>query len=547
MSSPPVAPPPCVSFPLLVSHVFGKRVTDLVQCLISRRVIQDRAEVFFRGLTMSQVFWTLSFLLLLHHTWADVFLQSQDANRVLKRWKRANSPFEEFRQGNMERECVEEACDYEEAREIFEHPEKTDEFWNVYHDGNACDSQPCINNGQCKDGLGKYNCFCPQGFHGYNCEFAIPQMCENNNGGCDHFCHVIDENIGCSCAQGYTLALNGKDCHSDDPFKCGVIHPKEKKTRTIFFHIPDDDNTTQSATPPPTTAQRYETAANYSADTDYDMANGTDSAYDTGDDFLPESAGSTRVVGGEDCPPGECPWQALLMNEEGLGFCGGTILNEYFILSAAHCMNQSKATTIVLGEFNINKEEGREAKHEVELYVTHMNYIPATYHNDIALIKLKTPIKFNKYILPACLPERDFAERVLMNQKEGMMSGFGRLGERSAQTTLLQRLTVPFVDRASCIESSSFKVSKHMFCAGYLEAGRDACQGDSGGPHVTRYKDTWFVTGVVSWGEGCARDGKYGVYTQVSKYIRWLNQLMNHIMTLKNRRRRDALYNVTYV
>lgn len=61
-----------------------------------------------------------------------------------------------------------------------------------------------------------------------------------------------------------------------------------------------------------------------------------------------------------------------------------------------------------------------------------------------------------------------------------------------------------------------------MFCAGYDMIEKDACQGDSGGPHVTPYRSTYFITGIVSWGEGCAQRGKYGVYTQVSKYIRWI-------------------------
>lgn len=181
----------------------------------------------------------------------------------------------------------------------------------------------------------------------------------------------------------------------------------------------------------------------------------------------------------------------------------------------------------------------------MDLYVTHTNYVPQTFHNDIALIKLKTPIKFTKFIIPACLPDQAFAEDVLMKQPDAMISGFGRVHERGPQSTLLQKLNVPYVDRAHCIESSTFKISKHMFCAGYDTVDKDACQGDSGGPHVTNYKGTWFVTGVVSWGEGCARAGKYGVYTQVSKYIRWLKFAMYR--TSKVRQRRDTLHNVVYV
>lgn len=120
--------------------------------------------------------------------------------------------------------------------------------------------------------------------------------------------------------------------------------------------------------------------------------------------------------------------------------------------------------------------------------------------------------------------------QVLMQQKDGMISGFGRLHENRATSTVLQRLTIPYVDRLTCMESTSLRISANMFCAGYDDIEKDACQGDSGGPHVTRYRDTYFVTGIVSWGEGCARRGKYGVYTQVSKYIRWIQNGINRLI-----------------
>lgn len=117
-----------------------------------------------------------------------------------------------------------------------------------------------------------------------------------------------------------------------------------------------------------------------------------------------------------------------------------------------------------------------------------------------------------------------------MRQPDGMVSGFGRTGENRPAATILQRLTVPYVDRQTCMESTQLRIYTPMFCAGYDEIAKDACQGDSGGPHVTRYHNTYFVTGVVSWGEGCARKGKYGIYTQVSKYIRWIREGMEKLM-----------------
>ncbi|XP_062303318.1 coagulation factor X [Osmerus eperlanus] len=485
---------------------------------------------------------TCFFLLLLHRVTSEVFLSSDDASQVLVRHKRANSGWEEVRKGNMERECVEERCDYEEAREIFEDDTKTIEFWNKYFDGDACVSIPCANGGVCMDGIGKYTCYCKSEFKGYNCEIVIPELCENQNGGCEHFCQVKRGNVECSCADGYFLDSDDKYCISNDPFKCGVI--KASKTRSIFIYQPQGNTTTNT-----TTANTSFTITNTTSHTN--QVKDTDHQINVNQKLLVERYADvlevvqeeriisdvgveTRIVNGEECPPGQCPWQALLINHDDIGFCGGTILNEYFILTAAHCMNQTRSFYVVLGEFDTKVKEGHEAKHFVDQVLVHRNYISETFHNDISLIKLQKPITFTNYILPACLPELDFAENVLMRQPEGLVSGFGRVGENKQPSTVLLRLIVPYVPRATCMESSAQKISKRMFCAGYDRLAKDACQGDSGGPHVTRYGDTWFITGVVSWGEGCAREGKYGVYTQVSKYIGWIRDVMARFLPKDN-------------
>lgn len=69
-------------------------------------------------------------------------------------------------------------------------------------------------------------------------------------------------------------------------------------------------------------------------------------------------------------------------------------------------------------------------------------------------------------------------------------------------------------------------ITDNMFCAGYLEASKDACSGDSGGPFVVNYRGTWFLTGVVSWGEKCAARGKYGVYTRLGNFLNWIRDTM---------------------
>ncbi|XP_037319244.1 coagulation factor X [Pungitius pungitius] len=471
------------------------------------------------------MFWfgqTSSVLLLLHLSAAPaIFLDGEAANHVLTRWRRANSFLEELKQGNLERECMEEACNHEEAREIFEDEAKTKEFWNKYFDGDACMSTPCANQGVCTDAIGTYTCYCQAGYQGFNCEIVIPELCENKNGGCQHFCKVERGSIHCSCADGYYLGSDDKSCHSDEPFRCGTI--VTKSTRTIFRYV--RQNTTNSNSTVSKAIGLKDTTSNVTG-TPASLPN--DFVLPDGEVFeelvVPDMADMTRIVNGENCPPGQCPWQALLLDEENVGFCGGTILTNYIILTAAHCMNKSRYIYVKLGEFDVLVDDGNEATHTVETLITHSMFRKDTYNNDIALIKLATPIKFSRFILPACLPDPVFAEKVLMRQEDGMVSGFGRLGERQETSTILQRLTLPYVDRNTCLESTQLRISPRMFCAGYDTIAKDACQGDSGGPHVTRYSDTYFVTGIVSWGEGCAKKGKYGVYTQVSKYISWIRQ-----------------------
>ncbi|NXB83232.1 FA10 factor, partial [Vidua chalybeata] len=214
--------------------------------------------------------------------------------------------------------------------------------------------------------------------------------------------------------------------------------------------------------------------------------------------------------------------QAVLLNEEGEEFCGGTILNENFILTAAHCINQTKEIKVVVGEVDREKKEQSESMHTVDKIFVHSKFIVETYDNDIALLKVKEPIRFSEYVIAACLPKADFANEVLMNQKSGRVSGFGREFEGGRTSKKLKVLEVPYVNRNTCKQSTNLAITENMFCAGYDTEQKDACQGDSGGPHVTRYKDTYFVTGIVSWGEGCARKGKYGVYTKLSRFLRWV-------------------------
>lgn len=181
---------------------------------------------------------------------------------------------------------------------------------------------------------------------------------------------------------------------------------------------------------------------------------------------------------------------------------------------------------IALGEHDISKKEGKESDHGIAEYHIHPRYNShSLYNHDIALLKLKGPVKFSDYVLPICLGSKDFTENLLKSAQNSLVSGWGKIQFGGIESKTLQKVELPYVDRTECKSSSTDAISRFMFCAGYSMVHKDSCQGDSGGPHATRYQNTWFLTGIVSWGDECAKDGKYGIYTRISRYMYWISNI----------------------
>ncbi|XP_071128570.1 scavenger receptor cysteine-rich domain-containing protein DMBT1-like isoform X5 [Mytilus edulis] len=206
-------------------------------------------------------------------------------------------------------------------------------------------------------------------------------------------------------------------------------------------------------------------------------------------------------------------------------WCGGTIINKHWILSAAHCFDgvlKSKIT-IRTGDHNHKRPDDYEQEFDVEAILTHDQYDSDTYDNDIALVKISSDdgqgITFNDYVQPACLPDLDTLYRV------GTLchiSGWGKT-EHGVSPNVLRKEKIPIMNTSKC--RSLYKhdsITTHMLCAGYEEGGVDTCQGDSGGPLVCQVNGRYTVLGVTSWGNGCGDAGAPGVYAHTRSLLPWI-------------------------
>uniref|UniRef100_A0A3Q0RSR4 trypsin n=1 Tax=Amphilophus citrinellus TaxID=61819 RepID=A0A3Q0RSR4_AMPCI len=222
--------------------------------------------------------------------------------------------------------------------------------------------------------------------------------------------------------------------------------------------------------------------------------------------------GDDKIVGGYECPKNSVPYQVSLFT--GYNFCGGILLSDKWVLSAAHCKPKSNLE-VRLGEHDIWEPDGTEQHIMSAEFIRHPDYDSSTQDSDIMLIKLSHPATLNSYVHPAVLPSKCASDGMICQ-----VSGWGNL--RPSDEDKLQCLEVPLLSDDTCFNAYPFQITENMVCAGYLEGGKDSCQGDSGGPLVC----DGALQGVVSWGHGCAQRNKPGVYTKVCNYVSWIKNTM---------------------
>nr|CAD7570375.1 unnamed protein product [Timema californicum] len=230
----------------------------------------------------------------------------------------------------------------------------------------------------------------------------------------------------------------------------------------------------------------------------------------------------TRIVGGQPADPMEWPWTVALLRNKVDQYCGGVLITDRHVLTAAHCVSQfaAKDIHVRLGEYDLSTPDEAPSKDfPIDEIRAHKRYSRTNYENDIAILKMKTPTTFNNYIWPVCLPPagRDFYN------KTAVVTGWGTMSYGGPSSVVLMEVEMPVWNQTYCATRFTQPILNTFLCAGAYEGGRDSCQGDSGGPLLYRLDNgRWVTIGVVSWGIRCGEPLRPGVYTRVNKYLNWI-------------------------
>ena len=224
---------------------------------------------------------------------------------------------------------------------------------------------------------------------------------------------------------------------------------------------------------------------------------------------LGQAGADQQIVGGKRASIADHSYTVFLTTADGFQYCGGTLVDDDKVVTAAHCAVGRKPADVVVVAGREDKESDAGTTSPVNEIWVHPDFTDVRSGADVAVLTLEQQLPYQT-IDPAGVDDADlYAPGVV-----GTILGWGRVAADGQPSRFLLKADVPFIGDADCVRSyPSFKAAA-MACAGVAEGGVDTCQGDSGGPLVVAGR----LVGITSWGEGCAAAGKPGVYTRVAAY-----------------------------
>ncbi|XP_041672267.1 hyaluronan-binding protein 2-like isoform X2 [Cheilinus undulatus] len=402
---------------------------------------------------------------------------------------------------------------------------------------NICENVDC-GRGDCVVNLKKppfYECKCNPPFYGPDCRSSPTDCYEGNGESYRGSVSMTDDGLECLDWNSYFILANGEDpfelyadfpglennnhCRNPDGDNRPWCHIKKKgKLEWDYCKI---KKCSEDPAIPPTPVQPVPDSPAFSQ---------------CGRISNVQPTKHSRIHGGIKAYPSAHPWQVSLQNRARGSpaafshWCGGILLSSCWVLTAAHCISNSNEYQVVLGGVNIDKPEEMDQTIPVIETIVHEAYreTERALYNDIALVKLRTTegnmcAKETPFVKAACLPDQVFPAKT-----ECVISGWGATETRWYSSALLQARVLMIGDN-KCKQPHVYGdlLDNSMFCAGSLQGGVDSCQGDSGGPLVCEQNGIHYVSGVVSWGHGCARQNKPGVYANVYQFVNWIRRKMN--------------------
>lgn len=228
----------------------------------------------------------------------------------------------------------------------------------------------------------------------------------------------------------------------------------------------------------------------------------------------------TRSIGGHEAVPNSRPYMALLL-KDGKAWCGGFLVADQWVASAAHCLHgmKSEEFSVVLGAHSIYKDDSFKEVFKIQSYFLHSEFKEDPRQNDILLMKLNEKVTISPAVKTIGF------QRVNQDVSPGTMClvpGWGSTSSSGRKPEKLQEVEVPIISRTVCNgrRDHDGNVNENMLCAGGLR--KDACEGDSGGPLVCN----GIVEGIVSFGPSVCGGKKSGVYVRISAYVDWIDSIM---------------------
>ncbi|XP_031154764.1 chymotrypsin-like protease CTRL-1 [Sander lucioperca] len=234
----------------------------------------------------------------------------------------------------------------------------------------------------------------------------------------------------------------------------------------------------------------------------------------------PQVSGYNKIVNGQNAVSGSWPWQVSLQDGRGFHFCGGSLINQYWVVTAAHCRVSPRNHRVILGEHDRQSNSEQIQVKSISRAISHPYYNAQNFNNDITLLKLSSPVQMTSRVSPVCLAS---SSTNIPYGTRCVTTGWGKTGQTSTPR-YLQQTALPLLSPAQCKQHWGNKISDAMICAG--ASGVSSCQGDSGGPLVCENSGVWSLVGIVSWGTSNCNVRTPAVYARVSYLRSWVDQIV---------------------